>query len=257
MSKYEKLAEALKTAERSNEPIGQISAAYPELEIRDAYRIQLINIEKELEEGRLITGKKIGLTSQAVQDMLGVNQPDFGHLLESMEAEDGVVDRSKLIQPKVEGEIVFVLEKDLVGPNVTVEDVLDATDYVAAGIEIVDSRVADWKINIIDTVADNASSGMYLVSEKRVDPKTIDLKTLSMNFYKNGQLMNSGVGAAALGDPAYCVAWLANTLHEYGVSLKKGEVILSGALTAMLEADAGDEFRASFTELGDISVKFE
>lgn len=257
LRKYEKLAEALKAAEKTCQPIGQVSAEHPELEIKDAYKIQLINIGKELEEGRVITGKKIGLTSLAVQNMLGVDQPDFGHLLDSMEVSEGVVDRDKLVQPKVEGEIVFVLKDDLVGPSVTVEDVLDATDYVAAGIEIVDSRVADWKITIIDTVADNASSGMYYISDKRVDPKSVDLKAIEMNFYKNGQLMNSGVGAAALGDPAYCVAWLANTLYEYGVVLKKGEVILSGALSAMLEAETGDEFRASFTELGDVSVKFK
>lgn len=255
--KYEVIAESLKQAEMSCVAIDQISKSNPDLQIPDSYKIQLINIDRELNSGKKITGKKIGLTSLAVQNMLGVNQPDFGHLLNSMEVQNNTIKRSTMLQPKVEGEIAFVLKDDIVGPNATVEDVINATEYVAAAIEIVDSRIANWKISIIDTVADNASSGMYVISDKKVDPKTIDLKNITMDFYKNEEKMNSGVGSAALGDPAFCVAWLANTLWEYGVVLKKGEVVLSGALSAMLVAEAGEEFTASFSELGDVSVKFE
>lgn len=253
----ELIAKQLKMAEQSVIAGPQISVDYPDLELKDAYAIQLANIDYELARGHVITGKKIGLTSLAVLHMLGVNQPDFGHLLDSMEVQNGIVPAGRLIQPKAEGEIAFVLKKDLSGPGVSVEDVLEATDYVCAAIEIVDSRVVDWKIGIVDTVADNASSGMYIVSDKRVDPKTIDLKKVRMEFYQNGEKKNEGIGSAALGDPAYCVAWLANTLSEFGVSLMAGEVILSGALSAMLPVEAGDEFRASFSELGDITVRFE
>lgn len=257
LTKHENIATSLKEAEVNYVPIGQISKDNTELTIQDSYKIQLINIEKELASGRKITGKKIGLTSAAMQNLLGVNQPDFGHLLDSMEVKNNTVPKRTVLQPRAEGEIAFVLKKDISGPNATVEDVIDATDYVCAAIEIVGSRVADWKINIIDTVADNASSGMYVVSDKKIDPKTIDLKKIKMEFYKNGEKINEGCGTDVLGDPAYCVAWLANQLYEFGVVLKKGEVVLSGALSAMLKAEPGDEFKASFTELGDVTVSFE
>ncbi|MFA5575925.1 MAG: 2-keto-4-pentenoate hydratase [Tissierellaceae bacterium] len=256
MDRIESIALDLKKAEASRNPIGAISKRFPDLAIEDAYRIQLLNIDAELKAGRTITGKKIGLTSLAMQNMLGVNQPDFGHLLDSMEVAGGEVSRSTMIQPKVEGEIAFVLKGDLKGPNVTAKEVLEATDYVVASIEIVDSRVEDWKINIVDTVADNASSCMYAISSRRIDPNLVDLKKVKMEFFKNGEKINEGVGTDVLGDPANCVAWLANTLGDFGVQLKKGDLILSGAFTAALDADAGDVFRASFTELGDIEVKF-
>lgn len=256
-TRYEELAALLKNAEKTCQAIDQISKTNSDLAIADAYKIQLLNIEKELSVGRKITGKKIGLTSLAVQGMLGVNQPDFGHLLDSMAVTDGTIARSSMLQPKVEAEIAFVLKEDIYGPDATPEDVLRATDYVIAAIEIVDSRIKDWKIGIIDTVADNASSGRYIFSDQRIDPKTIDLKTVTMDFYQNGEYKNSGVGAATLGDPLFCVAWLANTLHEYGVVLKKGEIVLSGALSAMLVAEAGDEFTAKFSDLGDVTVRFE
>lgn len=257
LSKYEEIAAALKKAEKNYVPMGPVSKNNPEFEIKDAYRIQLLNIEKEIESGRKITGKKIGLTSAAMQNMLEVNQPDFGHLLDSMEVINNIVPEKTVLQPKAEAEIAFFLKKDINGPNVTVEDVIEATDYVCAAIEVVGSRVADWKINIVDTVADNASSGMYVVSDKKVDPKLIDLKKIKMEFYKNGEKINEGLGTDVLGDPANCVVWLANTLCEYGVVLKKGEVVLSGALSAALAADSGDKFKAAFTELGDVIVEFE
>lgn len=253
---YQKIAADLKKAEKNCEAIEPISKAYTGLEIKDAYKIQLINIEKEISSGYKITGKKIGLTSLAMQNSLGVNQPDFGHLLDSMKVKNNTIARNTMLQPKVEGEIAFVLKKDITGPNATAEDVIEATGYVAAAIEIVDSRVANWKINIIDTVADNASSGMYVVSDNKIDPRGINLKTVSMGLYRNGEKIHSGIGADVLGDPAYSVAWLANTLWEYGVVLKKGEVVLSGSLTAALPAEAGDSFKAVFAELGEASVKF-
>ncbi len=253
--KLKELASALRQAEKTCVPIGPVSKL-ADLTIPDAYAIQLMNINDKLAEGQRITGKKIGLTSLAMQNLLGVNQPDFGHLLDSMAVKNNTIEIKTMVQPKVEGEIVFVLKKDLQGPGITVEDVLDATDYVAAAIEIVDSRVADWKINIIDTVSDNASSGMYVYSDKHVDPRTIDLKAVTMDLLRNGEKINSGKGTDVLGDPANCVAMLANQLAEFDVTLKAGEVILAGALSAMKAVEAGDVWTASFSELGECSVKF-
>jgi 2-keto-4-pentenoate hydratase len=156
----------------------------------------------------------------------------------------------------VEAEIAFVLKEDLMGPGVTVADVMKATDHVLASFEIVDSRIRDWKIGLIDTVSDNASSGLFLLGDQQVKLGNIDLKKIEMSLYKNGEFVNSGRGDAALGDPAYCVAWLANKMSEFGVALKKDEVILSGALSAAITAEAGDSFRADFTGLGTVEVKF-
>lgn len=253
---YEKLAASLKEAEKTCNTIDQISKYNPDLEINDAYEIQLINIKKEIASGNKISGKKIGLTSLAMQKLAGVNQPDFGHLLESMKVNNNTIERSTMLQPRVEGEIAFVLKDDIKGPNATIESVIEATEYIAAAIEIVDSRIANWKINIIDTVADNASSGMYIISDTKVDPKSVDLTKISMDLFKGEEKINSGVGADVLDNPAFCVAWLANTLWQYGVEIKKGEVVLSGALTAMQAAEAGDVFTAKFSELGDVCVKF-
>ncbi|SCZ78568.1 2-keto-4-pentenoate hydratase [Acidaminobacter hydrogenoformans] len=254
---FEKIASELLTSERTCKPIQALSARYPELTIEDAYQIQKINIDEKLASGDVITGKKIGLTSLVMQKMLGVNQPDFGYLLKSMEVKNGATDRKTMLQPKAEGEIAFILKEDLMGPNLTPQDVINATDYVVAAIEIVDSRVENWKINIIDTVSDNASSGRYILSDIKVDPKTVDLKSLKMEFWKNGEKINEGKGEDALGDPAYAIAWLGNTLGSFGVPLRKGEVIFSGALSAALNAESGDVFTAKFESLGDIELKFE
>lgn len=253
---YERLSSALKQAKKTGIAIGAVSKENPELGIDDAYAIQLLNIGREVAEGRRVTGKKIGLTSLAMQNMLGVDRPDFGHLLDSMEVRDGTVKRNSLQQPKVEGELAFVLKEDLSGPGVTAEDVLKATEYVVPSIEVVDSRIANWKINLIDTIADNASSGMYIEGKERLDPKMTDLLSIRMKLYRNGEYVNEGVGSDVLGDPAYAVAWLANTLSEYGVVLKKGEIILSGAFTAALSAEVGDTFTAVYEGIGEVTVKF-
>lgn len=255
-AKIKELAAMLKQSERTCVAIPAISASNPDLTIPDAYAIQLTNIDLELSEGKKITGKKIGLTSLAMQNLLGVDQPDFGHLLDSMEVQNHQIKRDTMVAPRVEGEIAFILKEDIHGPNATVEDVLNATDYVVPALEIVDSRLANWKINIIDTVSDNASSGMYELGTQKTDPKKVDLKQVSMAFYKNGEKVNEGKGTDVLGDPAYCVAWLANVLHDYGVVLKKGEVVLSGALSAMQAGEAGDSFKAVFSELGEVEMKF-
>lgn len=248
------LADHLKKAELSNQAIARLENYAEGLDIDDAYRIQLLNVEKELKQGRRISGKKIGLTSAAMQNLLGVNQPDYGHLLDSMEIKDAEMPYEAVLQPRVEGEMLFVLKNDLSGGNVTVDHVLAATDYIVAGIEVVGSRIENWKIGIIDTVADNASCGKYILGKKKLKPQDFDRIAESMSLYKNGELINQGSGAAVLGDPAYCVAWLANMMHSYGVSLKAGEVILSGALSAMIPVAKGDEVKVSFRNLGDVDL---
>lgn len=234
-----------------------LSVQDPSMTIDDAYAIQMERIEVATSKGDRITGKKIGLTSVAMQNLLGVDQPDYGHLLQSMAVPNGgEVPLGKLFQPKIEGEIAFVLKKDLVGPNVTAEDVLNATDYVVPAIEIVDSRIKDWKIKLVDTVADNASCGLYVLGTNRMNVNDVDLKSIYMQLLQNNEVINEGKGTDVLGDPAICVAWLANKLHDYNVVLKAGEVILSGALSAAVEAKPGDQFTASFTTLGEAKVQF-
>lgn len=229
----------------------------PEITIAEAYQVQLLTVDKKIKAGQRIVGKKIGLTSEAMQQLLKVDQPDYGHLLDDMVVENGgSIPFSRVLQPRVEAEIAFVLKRDLIGPRVTALDVLLATDYVLPALEIVDSRVADWKIKLQDTIADNASSGLYVLGGKPVKPDGIDLPQVGMVLYKNGEIMNTGVGAAALGDPAACVAWLANQLFEFGITLKAGEVILSGALSAAVNAQPGDHFMARLAHLGEVQVHF-
>jgi len=251
------IADKLDAALTLISPVDPVTVAAPELDIDDAYAVQLANVGKALSRGLKITGKKIGLTSLAMQHMLGVGEPDYGHLFDNMDVSDIPVEINKLLLPKVEGEIAFVLKKEISGPNATVEDVLAATDYVQPSIEIVDSRICDWKIKLIDTVADNASSCRYALGDRKISLSDVNLTEVQMSLYKNGEKINEGSGADVLGDPAMCVAWLANKLWQYGVTLKAGEVILSGALTAAVPAEKGDCFEARFSEpLGNVSVKF-
>jgi 2-keto-4-pentenoate hydratase len=257
-NKIEKFAAQLLQAEATQVGIDPLTVTDSEITVDEAYYIQLENIKKKLSEGQKIVGKKIGLTSLAVQKMLGVDEPDYGHLLDSMVVENGgTIDVKTMLQPKIEGEIAFVLKKDLKGPNVTAVDVIQATDYILPALEIVDSRVQDWKIKLQDTVADNASSGLYVLGGKPTKIEDVDLELIGMVLSQNGEMVNTGVGAAALGNPATCVAWLANRLADYDITLKAGEVILSGALSGMVVAKAGDSFTARFAHLGQVSVNFK
>jgi len=256
-AKIEEHATHLNNAWETGEGVQPITALDPELSIDEAYHIQLHTIEENVKQGQTITGKKIGLTSKAMQEMLGVDEPDYGHLLDQMEVENGgTISFKDVLQPKVEGELAFILKEDLIGPNVTTWDVLQATDAVVPALEIVDSRIKDWKITLEDTVADNASSGLYVLGGRPKKLADIDIKQIGMTLHKNNELQNTGVGAAALGDPAKCVAWLANKLAAYDISLKAGEVILSGALSAAVEAEPGDEFYAKFAEFGEVRIAF-
>ncbi|MBD8003738.1 2-keto-4-pentenoate hydratase [Bacillus norwichensis] len=253
----EKLADYLWDAEQTGQGVQALTKIQPELSIREAYQVQMHNIDKKVKDGQKIIGKKIGLTSLAMQKLLGVDQPDYGHLLDEMLVENGdEIPFSRVMQPKVEGEIAFVLKEDLVGPTVSTEDVLRATDYILPSIEIVDSRVKDWKIKLPDTIADNASCGLYVLGGQAIQVSDVDLLKVGMVLKRNGEIVNTGVGAAALGNPAYAVAWLANKLHEFGIVLKAGEVILSGALSAAVDAQPGDTFSIEIDQLGEVNVKF-
>lgn len=237
--------------------VDPLTSRHPEITIDNAYHIQQRMIERRVQAGERIIGKKIGVTSRAVMNMLGVYQPDFGYMLDGMVYNEGQsIEISTLIQPKAEGEIAFILKKDLMGPGVTNAEVLAATECVMPCFEIVDSRIRDWKIKIQDTVADNASCGVFVLGDQAVDPRKLDLSLCGMVLERNGEIIATGSGAAALGSPVNAVAWLANTMGQLGIPLKAGEVILSGALAGMFPAKAGDNFRVSIGGLGSCSVRF-
>ncbi len=253
----ESLGDELFDALRAGRVLEPLSTRHPDMSIEHAYAVQQRLIARRLAAGETVVGKKIGVTSKAVMDMLGVYQPDFGCLLSGMVFDDGcTIERSSLIQPKAEGEIAFVLKRALRGPGIGAADVLAATECVMPCFEIVDSRIRDWKIRIQDTVADNASCGVFVLGDRAVSPRDLDLYGCGMVLEKNGEVFATGAGAAALGSPLHAVAWLANTLGRLGIALEPGEVILSGALAAMAPIAAGDQFRVSIGGLGSCSVRF-
>ena len=228
-----------------------------DLTVEDAYRIQQRMISHRLDAGERVVGKKIGVTSKVVMQMLDVHQPDFGWLLSGMVCPEGeAIPMDRLIQPRAEGEIAFVLKRDLRGPGVTAADVLAATECVLPCFEIVDSRIQDWKIKIEDTVADNASCGVFVLGGRAVDPRDVDLRLCGMVLEKNGEIVGTGAGAAALGSPVNAVAWLANTLGRLDIPLLAGEVILSGSLAALIPVKAGDSLRIDIGGIGGCSVRF-
>ncbi len=250
-------ARELLEAEKTQQSVAPLSERGTSFSVEDAYQVQLETVKSKVEEGHKIVGKKIGLTSKPMQQLLGVDEPDYGHLFSNMVVEnESVIPADRVIQPKVEAEIAFVLKETLSGPNVTKEDVLKATDYVVPSIEIVDSRVKDWKITLADTIADNASSCLYALGTTSKQIEEIDLVQLGMVLYKNGEIVETGVGALAMGHPAECVAWLANKLYEFGESLNAGEVVLSGALSAAVVAEPGDHFTAKLAHLGEVNIRF-
>ena len=253
----ESLGDELFDALRAGRVLEPLSTRHPDMSIEHAYAVQQRLIARRLADGETVVGKKIGVTSKAVMDMLGVYQPDFGWLLSGMAYDDGsTIERASLIQPKAEGEIAFVLKRALRGPGIGAADVLAATECVMPCFEIVDSRIRDWKIRIQDTVADNASCGVFVLGDRAVSPRDLDLYACGMVLEKNGEVFATGAGAAALGSPLHAVAWLANTLGRLGIALEPGEVILSGALAAMAPIAAGDQFRVSIGGLGSCSVRF-
>jgi len=238
--------------------VAPVAGRFGPLTVADAYAVQLANIDLRRSAGDRVLGRKIGLTSLAMQTQLGVDQPDYGHLLASMGvANGGAVTTAELIAPRIELEIAFLLGRTLEGPGVTVADALAATEAVFPSLEIIDSRIADWKIGLVDTVADNASSGRFVMPSRLTPVRDLDLRLLGGIMEINGVLTSWSCGAAALGDPAACLAWLANSLALYGGRLEAGEIVLSGALDKSMPVKPGDVVRAEFDRLGSASVRFE
>ncbi|MDG1942925.1 MAG: fumarylacetoacetate hydrolase family protein [Halioglobus sp.] len=253
------LGDELYAALRSQSVLAPLTERESAITIEDAYHISLRMVSQRLErDGESIVGKKIGVTSKPVQEMLGVFQPDFGFLTNTMEYSDGadIPIGGNMIQPRAEGEIAFRLKSDLVGPRVTEQDVLDATATIMPCFEIVDSRIQDWNIKIQDTVADNASCGVYVLGTTEVDPRDLDLPNLKMTIYKNGQFNSEGLGSAVQGNPLTAVAWLANTLGKFGIPFKAGEVILSGSLVPLIPVVSGDEMSLEIAGVGGCSCRF-
>jgi 2-keto-4-pentenoate hydratase len=250
-------AGALATAERDRAPIEPLTSSWPELDVTDAYEIQLINARQRQSDGALVRGHKVGLTSKAMQQMLGVDEPDYGHLFAEMFVPEGsALDASQLCQPRVEIEVAFVLAEGLEGPGVTVADVLRATAFVLPAIEIIDSRVRDWQITLPDTIADNASSARVVLGGNATPPDRVDLRLLGCILRRNGEIVETGASGAALGNPATAVAWLANKLGELGITLDAGHVVMPGACTRAVDVVAGDVIRGEFDQLGSVSVAF-
>jgi len=257
--RIEALGDELYAALRARRTLSPLTQRWPEITIQDAYHVSLRMVNRRIEDdGERIIGKKIGVTSRAVQDMLGVFQPDFGYLTDKMQYPNGgpMPISEQLIQPRAEGEIAFHLQGDLKGPGITNDDVLDATAYVMPCFEVVDSRVHDWKVRIQDTVADNASCGLFVLGDEHADPRGLDFPSLKMRVYKNGKFLSEGLGSAALESPLNCVSWLANTLSEFGIGLNAGDVVLSGSLVPLEPVVAGDEMRLEVEGIGSASVRF-
>nr|WP_156681740.1 fumarylacetoacetate hydrolase family protein [Sphingomonas profundi] len=234
-----------------------IREAWPEATIADAYAIQAANTAFWEAEGRSVVGAKIGLTARAVQAQLGVDQPDFGQLFADMAINDGdTVAPGRLLQPKVEAEVAFVLGRTPDPARLTTAELIDSVAYALPAIEIVDSRIADWKIGIVDTVADNASSGLFVLGTSPVPLAALDLRLCGMVLEKNGEQVSFGAGAACLGNPLHALGWLAAKLAEVGRPLARGDVVLSGALGPMVAVAPGDTVEARIAGLGTVRVRF-
>ena len=255
------LADLLQTAETKREPIPPLVDTYPDMDAADAYEIQLVNVRRRV-TGVPIVGHKVGLSSKAMQQMMGVDEPDYGHLLEDMRVHDGAtVPASRYCYPRVEVEVGYVLGEDLPGEGCTEEDVIAATEAVIPSIELIDSRIRDWKISLPDTIADNASSAGFVLGRARLSPADLDLRAIDATLHRNGEQVAEGRSDAVLGDPTVAVAWLARKVADFGVRLRAGNVILPGSCTRAIDARPGDEFRAVFShdgaELGDVNLTFE
>ena len=238
----DELAADLAQAERSREPIAPLTAAYPGIDVVDAYEIQLINIRQRVAEGARVLGHKVGLSSKAMQQMMGVDEPDYGHLLDEMQVfEDTPVKAGRYLLPRVEVEVGFILSADLPGAGCTEDDVLAATEALVPSIELIDTRIAEWKIALCDTIADNASSAGFVLGSARVSPRDLDVEGID----------------AVLGNPVTAVAWLARKVESFGVRLRQGDIVLPGSCTRAVDVRAGDHIVAEFAGLGSVGLSFE
>jgi 2-keto-4-pentenoate hydratase len=247
----------LGAARATRRPCAPVRALLPAGDLDAAYAVQSAWIAGQQAAGAILVGRKIGLTNPVVQRQLGVDQPDFGVLLDTMECRtDAPIEIARVLQPKIEAEIAFVLARDLTAPVIGPADVAAATAYVVAALEIVDSRIAGWDIDIVDTVADNASSGLFVLGDRHVDLAELDLPACRMTLLRAGEAVSNGSGADCLGDPLVAVAWLATTARDRGRPLRAGEIVLSGALGPMVPVTAGDRFHARISGVGEVTASF-
>ena len=258
MTDINALAAILQAAQVNGTPVPPLTETCDGLTLDDAYAIQQVQIRGRLDAGAVIAGYKVGLTSEAMRQQFGVSEPDFGHLLSDMEyAADAPVPVSAFLQPRAEPEIALVLGRPLTGPRVTVSEVVAATAYAVPAIEIIDSRIADWRITLVDTVADNASSGGFVVGQSPVPLDRVDLSLTGCVLRRNGRIIATGAGAAVLGSPLHAAAWLASQLIGRGAELDAGHIILTGSITASIPVQAGDAVSASFDRLGSVTAVFD
>ena len=249
-------AERLRTAERDRVPIGPLVEHHPDMDAVDAYEVQLLNVRRR-QPAEEVVGHKVGLSSAAMQQMMGVDEPDYGHLLTGMRLHEGKpVPVADYCWPRVEVEVAFLLGRDLPGRDCTESDVLAATAAVAPALELIDSRIADWRISLPDTIADNASSAGFVLGEQRVDPARLDLTAVEATL-RSGDRVERGRSDAVLGNPVTAVAWLARKVADFDVPLRAGHLVLPGSCTRAVDARAGDSFRAEFGGLGAVSLSFE
>ena len=253
----EEIAAALLGAYSDRKPVEPLTGRYDDLTLEDAYQIQLLQVGRWLADGARVKGHKVGLTSAAMQRQMGVDSPDYGHLLDRMFwLEHEAIPASRFVQPRVEPEVAFVLARPLQGPGVTVADAITAVGYVLPALELIDSRIRDWKIGLADTIADNASSGGVVLGSTPAALSSVDLRLSGCNLHKNGELAGTGAGGAVLGSPLSSLVWLANTLGARGVVLEAGHVILPGSITASIPVGAGDTVTAMFAGLGSVTARF-
>jgi 2-keto-4-pentenoate hydratase len=252
-------AEALWAAERDRTPVEPLVTKFPAMDVVDAYEIQLANIRRRLgADGRRVVGHKVGLSSAAMQQMMGVDEPDYGHLLDDMELDEDIpAPVERYCYPRVEVEVGFVLGDDLPGEACTEADVLAATAALAPAIELIDSRIRDWKISLPDTISDNASSAAFVLGHERVHPSDVDVRGIDAVLWRNGERVAGGRSDAVLGNPVTAVAWLARKVAGFGVRLRAGNVVLPGSCTRAIDVRPGDVFRAEFTGLGTVSLTFD
>ncbi len=249
-------AAQLSGAESTRRPTEPLTKAHPSLSVPDAYRIQQANVQGRLARGERVVGHKIGLTAKAMQELFGVNEPDYGHLLDTMlhQAREPL-DLGELIDPQIEVEPAFVLGRRLQGPDVSVADVLAATDYVSVCFEVIDSRIIDWRIRLQDTVADNGSSARVVLGSKRVDPTSLALDTLDTELELDGVVVETGNTSAILGHPAKGIAWLANRISEFGITLEPGHIVLPGTCTRSVRIGGHRRVVGRIAGLGEVSLR--
>jgi 2-keto-4-pentenoate hydratase len=247
----------LERAHETREPIDPLVEAFPAATTEDAYRIQQELVRRWVDAGDPVRGHKVGLASAAMQRQMGVDQPDYGHLTGSMfHLEHQPIPTTRFLQPRIEPEVAFVLGAPLRGPGVTVADAVRAVDFVLPSLEIVDSRIKDWRIALVDTIADNASSGLFVLGARPRELVGLDLPGCAMTLRRGTEVVSTGSGAECMGDPLATVAWLATTAREYGRPLRAGEVVLSGALGPMVPVAPGDRFHAEIVGLGEVEARF-